>query len=474
MATKLTCVKKLIVRDAKYVLLIGCVVAFWYLALFPGRLGYDYSLAIRMIQEGKSTDWWTSTFFWFLRISTIWGTSIFISSLIGILFLTFSIIWFVYSLDVSSKIRKITIFIVFLTPFFGVFGVTVSHDVFQTAGVIILLGCEVRFLKRETLNNWKLFLVLSITYILLLTTQTGIAIISISLISLIIRKHLITASFLALMVLSLMLVSSIGISKDFMKNAKYFPIMSDLKCIVQHPGAGVTDSEWETLQKISKKENWIQPVSCASIDTTVEILNLNNTNIVLDRKIIAAYIDLASRNPAILLMAHIQRSRGVFPPPFFQGPDNQVPLDTSIPIGLGTNTALQTGPELLHPSIDEPSVNLKIPFLKPLELIAQIPIFIVNQASWFWGWGGFWFWPILIFWLKNFKKRKIKFILLSLYPLILLHISLFILTPGALGRYYMPTILTGIIVSIVMVLEFLLNETEKKLGELRGDSGLTV
>ena len=63
MAAKLTFVKRLIARDVKYILLIGCVVVFWYLAFFPGRLGYDYSLAIRMIQEGESTDWWTSTFF---------------------------------------------------------------------------------------------------------------------------------------------------------------------------------------------------------------------------------------------------------------------------------------------------------------------------------------------------------------------------------------------------------------------------
>ena len=156
-------------------------------------------------------------------------------------------------------------------------------------------------------------------------------------------------------------------------------------------------------------------------------------------------------------MAHLQRSRGALPPPFFQGPENQVDLDISKPLGQGTNIALQSGPELLHPSIDEPSVDVSIGMFKPFEILAQIPTLIINQASWFWGWGGFWLLPIIYFWLKNFTNSRILPRILSLYPIFLLHTSLIILTPGSLGRYYMSTILIGIVVCIVMFLEFLKN-----------------
>ena len=94
---------------------------------------------------------------------------------------------------------------------------------------------------------------------------------------------------------------------------------------------------------------------------------------------------------------------------------------------------------------------------KPFEILAQIPTLIINQASWFWGWGGFWLLPIIYFWIKNFTNSRILRIILSLYPIFLLHTTLIILTPGSLGRYYMSTILIGIIVSIVMFLQFLKN-----------------
>ena len=42
----------------------------WYLAFFPGRLGADGSGAIRMLQQGISTKWWTAIYFWFLRITS--------------------------------------------------------------------------------------------------------------------------------------------------------------------------------------------------------------------------------------------------------------------------------------------------------------------------------------------------------------------------------------------------------------------
>jgi hypothetical protein len=99
------------------------------------------------------------------------------------------------------------------------------------------------------------------------------------------------------------------------------------------------------------------------------------------------YLSILIKNPSMAGMAHIQRSRGALPPPFFKGPDNQVELNTKILIGQGTNIALQNNFAFLHPSIDEPSVDLQVPLMKPLELGFQGLMFFFNQASWFCGWG---------------------------------------------------------------------------------------
>ena len=430
------------------------IIAFWYLSLFPGRLGYDYSLAIRMIQQGESTDWWTSLFFWYLKISSFNGKSIFVPALFGLISLVFSLVFLISAFSQSLKVRLRAIIIISLTPLFGVFGVTVSHDVFQTAGIIILVGVELRFIQKIYISNRNLTTVILIAFIFLLSVKTGPFFILFALISFAIRKKFKVIFITVPIIVILYLVSAIGVSTDFMKDAKYYPMIADLKCITQHPESEITPNEWKFLEQIAPKKLWVEELSCSTVESASKVINSPNSNLTLNGQFWRNYFGITSKNPAIFIMAHLQRSRGALPPPFFQGPENQVSYDIRVPIGFGTNTALQSGPELLHPSIDEPSVDINIRILKPLEFLAQFPTFLINQASWFWGWGGFWLIPIMYFWIRYFRNSKISNRLLSLYPIYLLHLSLIILTPGALGRYYMSTILIGVTASIILILEF--------------------
>jgi len=164
--------------------------------------------------------------------------------------------------------------------------------------------------------------------------------------------------------------------------------------------------------------------------------------------IISTYLRICSQNGPICVLAHLQRSRGTLPPPFFQGPDNQVSLDTSKPIGEDTNIALQQGTELLHPSIDEKSVNFRLPLQKYLELIPQLSIFLINQASWFWGWGGLWVYPIVVFMITS--RRTSKW-LRNMWPMLVLHFSLILIGPGSFGRYVYSTITIGVITTLLMI-----------------------
>jgi hypothetical protein len=162
-----------------------------------------------------------------------------------------------------------------------------------------------------------------------------------------------------------------------------------------------------------------------------------------------------SKNPLIVIQAHIQKSLGALPPPFFPGPQNQVDQNIDNPVGYGVNTALQKGPELLHPSIDEPSVAVKVKLLLPLQAIAQTLTFLINQASWFWAWGGLWLWPILFFYISSLRLTKFSQIFVSLLPIFLLHAGNVILGPGPLGRYYMSTILVGVSLTISLLLSWI-------------------
>jgi hypothetical protein len=119
---------------------------------------------------------------------------------------------------------------------------------------------------------------------------------------------------------------------------------------------------------------------------------------------------------------------------------------------LGTNTALQSYAGVLHPSIDEPSVAKKISYLKILEVPAQGLIFIINQASWFWGWGGLWLWPIGIYTLLYLKRRYEGSLLPLLSSTLVLHGLLLVLS-APLPRYVMSTIVMGNLLLLTMIFD---------------------
>ena len=454
----------------KFIVICVSILLTWYLLLFPGRAGADAVGLLKLIRDGKSTDWWTSTYFWFIKITTFNGRTIALTSFVLLTLLAISFYWMirVFPAPISS-IRK-SYLILISTPVFSVFGLSVGHDSLQVSGLLLLIGIEIRNYYGITIRRTKLAIVYLISFFCLLTTQTGILIIVLSLVILFVRKQILVTSILISITVSIYLWSSIGVSTSlfngvvvtYTSEAKYAPILSDLKCVAQHPESDISSSEWKFLERISNHDNWIYPISCNNSDifgglpARTKKLDVNSYDLYRN------YFSIVSKNPAIVVMAHIQRARGILPPPFFQSPDNQVILDTKIPIGQGTNTALQSGPELLHPSIDDSILKIEYPGQKKLEAIAQAPIFLFNQASWFWGWAGLWTWPIIIYWIWKLKIQKIRQFVITLYPLLTLNLLLFVAIPFSHSRYYMSAILIGLFVTVLMINEKLNNLSKIK------------
>ena len=430
------------------------ICAIWYLSMFPGRLGYDYALAIRMIQNGESTNWWTGIYFWFLRLTTFYGQSIYVASFIGLVSIVYALWYFLSSVVVNRKILERSFLITLCFPIVGVFGVTVSHDVFQSAGLLIFLGLIWRFYQNsENLRHLLSHYLLASLF--LITTQTGIYTVGVvALLTLFTnyRKQVVPA-FISILIISTL--GNIGISGSIIKHPTMNLFLADLKCVTQHPEAEIPDSAWIEFNKIAPKTKWLTPLSCSNVDAQIAALGVADKELRISRNFLSAYISTVSKNPAIVMQAHLQRSLGALPPPFFQGPENQVDRNIQNPVGLSTNTALQLGPELLHPSIDEPSVSQNVSIFAPLEVVAQGLTFFVNQASWFWGWGGLWLYPIFIYYLYFLKIRRARVFLITLLPTLLLHSSYVLIGPGPLGRYYLSTIIAGLSLLIVMITDSL-------------------
>ena len=436
--------------------------SFWYLSLFPGRLGFDYSETIRLIQRGESTDWWTALFFWFMKLSSFWGKSIYISSFLCLLILTISIKFFISSIPAPiTVLRKVHLSFI-LTPLYGVFGVTVSHDVTQTAGILIALGLQFRKYSKVFLSRKQELIYSLIASVLLLTTKTGYVVVFFLIAQFFLEKKSKQAIFITLSISFIYICSSFGIKQDA-SNLVYQPFLADLKCIAQHPEARLTNRDWAFLELYADKAIWTKPISCASMDGAMVSFDATKFADYSNTDFVKKYLNIVFKNPAIAIMAHIQRSSNALPPPFFQVPLNQVDLNVNNPIGLNTNTMLQQGPELLHPSIDEPSVKIKTGFLRYLEAIALLPAFVINQASWFWGWGGMWCWVLLIYALKTLQIFKIRKLLMLYYPVITTHLTLFLVGPVSVPRYVMSSILIGVILSLTLLFSNNFNHKKSQL-----------
>ena len=334
-----------------------------------------------------------------------------------------------------------------------------SHDVFQTAAILFFLGLFWK-LHLRLISGREIWIVFLSASLLMITTQTGIFTVLVAAVFLVVFKFYREAIFGLAIALTVSLVSNFGIGPSIIKNPLVNIMLVDMKCVVQHPDAEVSDENWKVLTALADQELWLEPKSCSSPDAIISGLGTGKAEIPIERPLIKTYAQLLSAHPAIVLQAHLQRSLGALPPPFFQGPRNQVDQNIDNPVGLGTNTALQLGPEILHPSIDEPSVANKIGFLKPLEIIAQVPTFLVNQASWFWGWGGLWLWPLFGFYLYVLKVRKFLLLISLLSPTLILHLSYVMVGPSPLGRYYFSTILAGFSLTIAMLCKSLIKKVE--------------
>ncbi len=437
--------------NSKWLLGSAGAALFWYISLFPGRIGSDPVQAINLMEKSQSTDWWSALYFWFLRLTTFNGQSIWLASLFSIIPLYLSLIYFLYSLpEKKLRIDRVAFFIC-LSPLFGNFAVNINHDVFFTAGILLLLGYSLRVYLTSSKQIDKYLPFMAI--ILFLNSRTGYILIAVFIVYIffVSRKSLNTLILISFTV-CLFLLTSIGVTKTSVP-LHYLPFLADMKCVAQHPEARITNKDWNYLILIASTENWKKPITCSNMDTAIGEIRSKKLEALPPIEFFKTYFSIATKNPAIVIQAHLQRSSVALPPPFFQGPQNQVDRNIDNPIGLNTNIALQLGATVLHPSIDYPPLKIDKDYLKPLESFALLGSFLVNQASWFWGWGGLWLWPIFIYLVFKVKERRPLELIKLTYPIIVTHAVLIAVGPIPAPRYVMSTILIGNIILLFLLSE---------------------
>lgn len=424
-------------------------IIFYSIALFPGRVYRDSTSLLEQMRMGKSSDQWTALYFRYLQVTTINGRYLFLNAIIGLILLTLTFHWFMSSLNITKKTSHLVTLVIVGSPFIGVFGMTVGHDTTTTSGVLLLVGMLLRI---KNLKDYQLsFPIILLGIILCLTSFLGFtAVIGFAFAIGFFNRRKLSVLITVLATVQIIFGSFIFNVSNASDNLTMTSFLGDIKCIAQHPDAKISKEQWVSIDKLAPESEWKTETSCWIADNAYFALSEASRD---PKATVKLWGQLASQNPQISMMAHIQRSSVALPPIFFSPPPNMIENDYAVPIGNGTADDLQKYSELFKTSVDDlPSRKFRIPFQSPFEYLALFITFIFNQHSSLWGWAGLWLVAILILGKKKFEL-KMKDLLIVITPLISMHLAMALVSPAPNPRYLMATTIIGISLSLSLIYE---------------------
>lgn len=243
------------------------------------------------------------TLFWFLRLSTFWGRQVWLASFLIALGFYFSLKFLVESFPISAKAKLWTRIVFSLSPIYGFWSVTVSHDATSAIGMMILIGVLLKLFETNSMNGLYKFILIGI--LTMLTTFPGYIIVGVFVLFILFKERKVGV-LATLFAFGLIVFSPIGIDPT-RSDVKFRPFLVDIKCVVQHEESVIHLETWRILEKIAPKENWLLETSCASMDGAVSTITTEGRSLapLSWSEIMPAYFQLLRDNPAIVLMGHI-------------------------------------------------------------------------------------------------------------------------------------------------------------------------
>lgn len=418
---------------------------FWYVALFPGRIGYDGTLANNLMREGKSTDIWTGQYFLITKILTFSGKEIWLVALFQLAILAFALKVFCDTFIEDRKRSRMAWTVLCATPLIGVFGVTVAHDAYLCAGVIIAIA-DLATHDRDTLHDSRLSRIAGpLTTFLLSMNFLGYPILAFYILVKLLRRKFKFVIEILVFFLAFTSAASMIINHEITPPRYLFPLAADLKCVAQEPAAKLDFKDWAFLQTLATKDYLLNPVACNSTDSTAILLDSVLSGKVSQSDFIKSFLRIALKNPATVITSHVIKAEEILPPPFFPHVKSSINFNAGEPIGMKTDSSLINGSDFLHISIDDRSIK-KWKYNKLFEIIALFATYLFNISSNLWGWGGLWL-MISLFFIGRLKFPRGQFFILST-PFILLLISLALAGPIAAPRYAFSVIIAGIALTV--------------------------
>lgn len=427
----------------------------YWIPLYPARFGKDTQDIIEALQEGATTSQWTALYFRFFQVISLNGSQTGLASLVSLAVYAFSIEFFLREFTKSSKALNIVRLCFAFSPFFGVFGMTLDHQLFSTSGLLNLLTIlrisisdKPHGLLAHSPHLFRFWILFS----LLLAQMTFQGVVICVIFVLLYYRKFAIFFLTGLIIFFLASPSILRVSSASLADLRMIPILGDIKCVVQHPQVELTTKELLILETLSPIESWKSQKSCILADNAFFALKGSSR---YSREVASLWFSLSQRYPQLVLQAHLQRSSVALPPPFFRGQPNMMPTNDLVAAGRDTSVELQQWSELFKTSIDNEDLKSDKPLL--IHLLEPIPlllVFIFNQNSQFWGWGGMWFSVVVLLCFVRYKRipRAEGFTIIFFATLSLV---LFLISPASSPRYVMLQIILGIIYVLNYTCEWL-------------------
>lgn len=421
-------------------------VLFYAIAEYPGRLGFDAITAINMMQNSKTDSTWTQLYFRFLQITTFDGNITGLNAILGLLIIVFSLRFFVHSLSFFSEIiREKTLTFLIFSPFIGIYGMTIDHNLQTTSGLLILIGFTIRIInKMEISNHLILFLGIMLVQMSFIGLFSSIFVA----LALLLGKCYKNAINVAIIWLVVFIAGlNMGVANN-LQYISYAPLLSDIKCVAQDADSTISYSDWRIITSMGPINNWQEISPCNTVENVSFIDPKSEIGVM---KTLKLWLRIAYQNPRTVVMSHIIKSSVALPPILFHGPPDAVSSNLFVPVGQGVSKNLHQWSVLLNDSSIQNLTHEYIPHAsKYLQIIPITLALLVNQKSSFWGWAGMWF---LLVSVIVFKKRS-HMSFLAFLPLAAVHLLLVIASPVSDPRYSYSTTIIGITFSGLLAVNY--------------------
>ena len=400
------------------------LVAFsWLIWLFPGRVHVDTEFQIQLMRDGMSTNQWTGIYFRLLQFLTLNGSVLYLASFASVLCTIYAIKNLVALFELSQNFQLKIRFFLHSIPYLGFLSVTVNHDMFSAAGLILLIT------EREIQVDKKIKL-LRITGFSLLAATSYIGLVGAAMFYIVKfykrKSGLIIPSILASTIF--LSFSTIGITQLSFAT-KVLPLLGDMKCVMQSDSAKISSADLEKLLSIQSIQSWEKRESCASANEAFESLRAMKLG---GQDFFRLYLSVASENFGKVVHAHFLRGANAIPVPLGSVPTRTYELNSDVwNVGdAKSNSIILVNPSKEFPPLSELGRRLN-------QFIGAVGTLFVFFGHLFF-WAGFWITVVFVI-----AQRTRKMGAEQLLPLLSTHLVVLLWSPVDDQRYLIATCLVG-------------------------------